>query len=39
MGLNVAVLDENKVKINKVEQVELDAKRQLIVGSEKEVAI
>ena len=39
MGLNVAVLDENKVKIIKVEQVELDAKQQLIVGSEKEVAI
>ena len=39
LGLNVAVLDENKVKIVKVEQVELDAKQQLIVGSEKEVAI
>ena len=39
LGLNVAVLDENKVKIIKVEQVELDAKQQLIAGSEKEVAI
>ena len=39
LGLNVAVLDENKVKIIRVEQVELDAKQQLIAGSEKEVAI
>lgn len=39
LGLNVAVLDENKIKIIKVEQVELDAKQQLIAGSEKEVAI
>ena len=39
LGLNVAVLDENKVKIIKVEEVELDAKQQLIAGSEKEVVI
>lgn len=39
LGLNVAVLDENNIKIVKVEQVELDAKQQLIAGSEKEVSI
>ena len=39
MGLNVAVLDENNVRIIKVEQVELDAKQQLIAGSEKEVTL
>ncbi len=37
--LNVAVLDENKIRIIKVEQVELDAKQQLIPDSEKEVSI
>lgn len=39
LGLNVAVLDENKIKIIKIEQVELDAKQQLIPNSEKEVSI
>lgn len=39
LGLNVAVLDENKIRIIKIEQVELDAKQQLISGSEKEVSI
>ncbi len=39
LGLNVAVLDENKIRIIKVEQVELDAKQQLIPGSENEVSI
>ena len=39
LGINVAVLDENNVKIIKVEQVELDAKQQLIAGSEKEISI
>lgn len=39
LGLNVAVLDENKIKIIKVEQVELDAKQQLIPNSEKAVSI
>ena len=39
LGLNVAVFDENKVRIIKVEQVELDAKQQLIAGSETELAI
>lgn len=38
-GLNVAVLDDNKVKIIKVHQVELDNKQQLVVGSEKEVRL
>ena len=37
LGLNVAVLDENKVKIIKIHQVELDQKKQLIQGSEKEI--
>lgn len=39
LGINVAVLDENNIKIIKVEQVELDAKQQLIAGSEKEISI
>ena len=39
LGINVAVLDENNINIIKVEQVELDAKQQLIAGSEKEVTI
>lgn len=36
-GLNVAVLDDNKVKIIKVHQVELDNKQQFVAGSEKEI--
>lgn len=39
LGLNVAVLDDQKVKILIVHQVELDNKQQLIPGSEKEVSI
>ena len=39
LGTNVCVLDENNIRIIKIEQVELDAKQQLIVGSEKEVSI
>lgn len=39
LGLNVAVLDDKKVKILKVHQVELDNKQQLIPGSEKEVSL
>lgn len=39
MGLNVAVLHENNVRIIKVEQVELDTKQQLIAGFEKEVTL
>ena len=38
-GLNVAVLDDKNVKILKVDQVELDDKKQLIEGSEKEVSL
>lgn len=38
-GLNVAVLDDTKIKILAIHQVELDAKQQLIDGSEKEVRI
>lgn len=37
LGTNVAVLDENKVKILKIDEVALDAKQKLINGSEKEV--
>ncbi len=39
LGLNVAVLAENNIRIIKVEQVELDAKQQLIPNSEKEVSL
>lgn len=39
LGLNIAVLDDSKVKILHVHQVELDNKQQLIPGSEKEVSI
>ena len=39
LGLNVAVVDDKKVKILKVHQVELDNKEQLIPGSEKEVSL
>ena len=39
LGLNVAVLDDNKIKITKIHQVELDLKKQPIQGSEKEVKI
>ena len=38
-GLNVAVLDDQKIKILKVHQVELDNEQQLIPGSEKEVRL
>lgn len=37
LGLNIAVLDDNKVKIVKIHQVELDNKQQLIAGSEREI--
>ena len=36
---NRAVLNENKIKILKIEQVEVDAKNKLIAGSGKEVAL
>ena len=39
LGLNIAVLDDSKIKILTVHQVELDEKKQLISGSEKEVKI
>lgn len=39
LGLNIAVLDDRKIKILTVHQVELDQKKQLIPGSEKEVKI
>ena len=39
LGLNVAVLDDKKVKITKIHQVELDQKKQLIQGSEKEISL
>ena len=37
LGLNIAVLDDRKIQILKVHQVELDQKKQLIPGSEKEM--
>lgn len=39
LGLNIAVLDDKKVKILAIHQVELDNKQQLIGGSEKEVKL
>ena len=39
LGLNVAILDDNKIKITKIHQVELDQKKQLIQGSEKEISL
>lgn len=39
LGLNIAVLDDQKVRILHVHQVELDNKQQLISGSEKEVSL
>ena len=39
LGLNVAVLDDKKVKITKIHQVELDQQKQLIQGSEKEISL
>ena len=39
LGMNLAVLDDSKIKITSVHQVELDAKQQLIAESEKEVRL
>lgn len=39
LGLNVAVLDDKRINIVKIHQVELDDKQQLIPGSEKEVML
>lgn len=39
LGLNIAVLNDRKIEILKIQQVELDNKQQLIKGSEKEVKI
>ncbi|MCM1474988.1 MAG: hypothetical protein NC036_01925 [Muribaculaceae bacterium] len=39
LGLNVAVLDDQKIKITRIHQVELDAKQQLIPNSEKEITL
>ena len=39
LGLNICILDDSKIKIVKIHQVELDAKQQLIPGSEKEVIL
>lgn len=38
-GTNRAILDEGNVKITKIEQVELNEKKQLVEGSQKEVSI
>lgn len=37
LGLNMAVLDDSKIKILSIHQVELDVRKQLVAGSEKEV--
>ena len=39
LGLNIAVLDDSKIKILTIHQVELEGKKQLISGSEKEVKL
>ena len=39
LGLNMAVLDDKNVLIRKIQQVELDKKRQWIMGSEKEISL
>ena len=39
LGTNRAILDDNKVRIVKVERVELDAKKQLVEGSQVPVNI
>lgn len=39
LGLNICVLDDSKIKIVKIHQVELDAKQQLIPNSEKEIIL
>lgn len=39
LGLNIAVLDDSKVNILKIQQVELDKQQQLVLGSEKEVSL
>lgn len=39
LGLNIVVLDDKKINIVKIHQVELDDKQQLIPGSEKEVIL
>lgn len=39
LGLNIAVLDDYKIKILNIHQVELNNKQQIIEGSEKEVRV
>lgn len=39
LGMNIAVFNDSKIKIVSIHQVELDAKQQLIAGSEKEVRL
>lgn len=39
LGLNIAVLDDKRINIVKIHQVELDDKQQLIAGSEKEIEL
>ena len=37
--VNVAVLDTNLIRILGIEQVEVDAKRRLIAGSERQITV
>lgn len=39
LGLNVAVLNQDNVKIKRIDRIELDSKQKLIKGSEREVKI
>lgn len=39
LGLNIAVLDDRKLRIVRVQQVELDRRRQLVAGSERELEL
>ena len=39
LGLNIAVLNDSKIKIVKIQQVVLDAKQQLVPDSEKDITL
>ena len=39
LGVNMAVLDDSRIKIISIHQVELDVRKQLVAGSEKEVML
>lgn len=39
LGMNMAVLDDSRIKIISIHQVELDAKQKFVEGSDKEVML